>query len=97
MSVFEIGDSHSDEEKAEPHPDVSKIDHFKISKAILEHLEDQIVVPAEGRLSEFTAVGELSMSVTIITITIITTLKITAGLGKTAQDRVVESGFRAAD
>ena len=32
-----------------------------------------------------------------ITTTTTTTLKITAGLGKTAQDRVVGSGFRAPD
>ena len=55
-----------------------------------------MIVPAEGRLSERpVAYAEIAMSLTIIT-TIIT-LKITAGLGKTAQDRVVESGFRAAD
>ena len=50
-------------------------------------------IPAVGRLSEFAAVGEKSMSKIRRTTT--TTLKITAGLGKTDGDRVVGSGFRA--
>ena len=53
------------------------------------------MIPAVGRLSEFTAVGKKSMSKIRIRITRIRTLKITAGLGKTDGDRVVGSGFRA--